>query len=50
MYNEKYELLEENKNVILPARRRHLKKQVETLTNENETILNNIKMIRFIMM
>ena len=40
------ETLEQEKNVILPVRSRHLKKQVETLTNENEALLRNIKMIR----
>ena len=45
-WEEKYKLLEQEKNVILPVRSRHLKKQVETLTNENETLLKHINMIR----
>ena len=43
---KKVETLEQAKNVILPVRSRHLKKQVETLTNENETLLKNINMLR----
>jgi hypothetical protein len=41
-WEEKYKRLEQEKNVILPVRSRHLKKQVEELTNENETLLRNI--------